>query len=100
MQELYIPKGPCQCAQTTYSFALNSSRYSLYRFFGDKVYTILVHGPIGYRLPVDGFTSVPCVQVPRRVMTLVLQVCRVPRQRQYPLIKEYTLNHNMKPPII
>ena len=37
-----VPKGPCN--QTVYTLAL---KQSLYRYFGAKVYTIWVHGPLG-----------------------------------------------------
>ena len=35
-------KGPC--TQRVYTLAF---KYSLYRYFGAKVYTVWVHGPIG-----------------------------------------------------
>ena len=38
-----IPKGPC--TQIVYTLAL---KYSLYRYIGPKVYTVWVHGPLGY----------------------------------------------------
>ena len=43
-------------------------------YFKAKVYTIWVHGPFG--------------------------LCSHTQRAQYPLIREYSLNHNMKPYII
>ena len=39
-----FPKGPC--TQIVYTLVL---KYSLYRYIGPKVYTIWVHGPLGFR---------------------------------------------------
>ena len=40
---LFFPKGPC--TKIVYTWAL---KYSLYRYIGPKVYTIWVHGPLGF----------------------------------------------------
>ena len=52
---MVYPKGPC--TQIVYTLAL---KYSLYRYIGPKVYTIWVHGPLGYGL---GHCSAACSAV-------------------------------------